>query len=304
MPAKWQQWMPLDIDAFRGSPSVQAMGLAALGYLYLLMSAWQTEDCTIPSDPIELAEMSGLGDELWAVHGPRLLRKFERSADGDRLRNLVLYEKWKDARRIYERRSSAADHTNASRSPSRKATVTVTEASRSADTHAHVPARVPVPVVVSVEPSQVQNLPPPAREDQPPIAEASWVELGFGGRLCEDLGVVADGSTRRIAAESVRMLAAEGGTAETAFIFILEAGKQAVARGEVINRFWFTDQRYRPQAPRRGARGPDVPVFAQAPPPEATAAEDVESYRQWESMSPAYREANPWAGPVPTGATA
>ena len=48
MPAKWQQWMPFRIDAFKGSPAVQAMHPSARsGYLYLLTYAWQTDDCTI-----------------------------------------------------------------------------------------------------------------------------------------------------------------------------------------------------------------------------------------------------------------
>lgn len=102
MPAKWQTWMPFHIDKFRGSPEVQAMHPSARsGYLYLLASAWQTDDCSISADPIDLATESGLGDELWAVHGPRILRKFITREDG-RLQNDVLHAEWVEAKRIFE----------------------------------------------------------------------------------------------------------------------------------------------------------------------------------------------------------
>ena len=135
MPAKWQQWMPFRIDAFKGSPAVQAMHPAArIGYLYLLACAWQTEDCTLSCDPIELAEQSGLGDELWAVHGPRILRKFGWTDDRERLRNDVLFDEWREAKRIFDARRQAADQTNSTRSPNGHRDGEVGAPSRSADT--------------------------------------------------------------------------------------------------------------------------------------------------------------------------
>lgn len=118
MPAKWQRWMPMEIDALRASPAVQAMHPSArAGYIWLLLDSWQTDDCTIPSDQLDLAEKSGLGDELWAIHGPRILRKFDPVDGTDRLRNQVCYEKWLDAKRIFEARKKAADKTNTVRPP-------------------------------------------------------------------------------------------------------------------------------------------------------------------------------------------
>lgn len=112
--------MPFEIDAFKGSPAVQAMHpVARIGYWYLLSDAWQTDDCTIPTDPIDLADKSGLGDELWAIHGPRILRKFDPVEGSDRLRNTAEYDRWLDAKRIYDLRHIAADRTNKLRSPSR-----------------------------------------------------------------------------------------------------------------------------------------------------------------------------------------
>ena len=137
MPSRWQQWMPFRIDAFKGSPAVQAMHPAArIGYLYLLACSWQTEDCTLSCDPLELAEQSGLGDELWAVHGQRILRKFEWTDEShSRLRNDVLFDEWKEAKRVFDARRQAADRTNSSRSPHGHRDGEVSAPSRSADTH-------------------------------------------------------------------------------------------------------------------------------------------------------------------------
>jgi hypothetical protein len=141
MAERWQQWMPFHIDRFRGSPDVQAMHpVARMGYLYLLASAWQTDDCTISDDPLDLASMSGLGDELWAQYCPRILRKFEAAGTAGRLYNPVLREEWSEAKRIFEARSAAARKTTETRSPSKKRTVTVDKANG----HRTVSARRPV----------------------------------------------------------------------------------------------------------------------------------------------------------------
>jgi hypothetical protein len=111
---RWQQWMPFHIDRWRGSPSVQAMHPAAqMGYLNLLCSCWQSADCCVPSDPVDLATESRLGDELWALYGPRILRKFVDVLG--RWRNEVLFVEWEEARRVYEKRKSGALRTNSSR---------------------------------------------------------------------------------------------------------------------------------------------------------------------------------------------
>jgi uncharacterized protein YdaU (DUF1376 family) len=102
MAERWQQWMPFHIDRFRGSPDVRAMHPAAqMGYLYLLASAWQTEDCTVSADDLDLAADSCLGDELWEKYKARILRKFEEVSEG-RLRNQTAYEEWKGARNKFE----------------------------------------------------------------------------------------------------------------------------------------------------------------------------------------------------------
>lgn len=190
MTAKWQQWMPFYIDAFMGSPAVQAMHPSArIGYLCLLARAWQTDDCTIPSDDLILSEMSGIGDELWNTHKERILRKFEPVDGNGRLRNDVLFEKWKKAQSVYLKRAESADHTNTVRSPKRsssgKDTVTVgkEDGDRSPTVYGRVYVDVPVSVPVSLPEKPV---------DACMFASAVLLECRIGGRdlrmVLEEIG--------------------------------------------------------------------------------------------------------------------
>lgn len=87
-----------------------------------------------------------------------------------------------------------------------------------------------------------------------PVNEDCGSELMAANYILEELGVVADNGVRRVAADAIRLLAKEGGTVLTASEYILDAGRVAVASGEVINRFWFTDQKYRPVQPTKTRR--------------------------------------------------
>ena len=75
----------------------------------------------------------------------------------------------------------------------------------------------------------------------------SGSELALACRILEELAVPADNGCRRMAAESIRLLAREGGTKKDAADYILAAARRAKVDGETINRFWFTDQKYQPQ---------------------------------------------------------
>ena len=90
--------------------------------------------------------------------------------------------------------------------------------------------------------------------ETPPLDLDSGSELMLSCWLLEELGVPADNATRRIAADAIRLLAKEGGTTKTAADYILAAAIQARNSGETINRFWFTDQKYRPQPPPKSKR--------------------------------------------------
>jgi uncharacterized protein YdaU (DUF1376 family) len=134
MAARWQQWMPFHIDRWKGSAYVQAMRAAArAGYLYLLTAAWQTEDCSLPSEDDELMILAGLTEEEWAEHGAKIRRQFTVGADG-RLKNTVLIDEWAGAKRIFESRRSNAQRTNSVRSSCDEHTRSVRGASRDANT--------------------------------------------------------------------------------------------------------------------------------------------------------------------------
>lgn len=169
MAAKWQQWMPFHIDRFRGSPDVRAMHPAAqMGYLYLLASAWQTDDCTISSDELDLASDSCLGDELWALYRVRIIRKFTFVEGTSRMRNDVLFGEWGEAKRIFESRVAAAKKTTEIRSPRKNNSVTVesiysdraptnTVTSRSADTITLTGTLTPIPPATQAPFDSIRN---------------------------------------------------------------------------------------------------------------------------------------------------
>jgi hypothetical protein len=166
LPAKWQQWMPFHIDRFKGSPAVQAMHPAArMGYLYLLSCQWQSDECSISGDAMDLADMSGLGDELWAIHGPRILRNFEALADG-MIRNQVCSEEWAEAKRIFDARKASAIRTNTVRSPHGHRVEDERSPSRSADT-------ITGTVTVTKTEEQNKGAKPVAVRFAPPL----WVNL-------------------------------------------------------------------------------------------------------------------------------
>ena len=130
-----------------------------MGYWELLCSCWQSADCTISSDAMELATMSGLGDELWAVYGTRIVRKF--AVVGSRLRNEVLFREWSEAQNVYLKRRTGAVRTNTSRS----ADAVRTQSARSTDTHTHT--HTDTDTVVQIQLQLPSSAPVGARVDTP-----------------------------------------------------------------------------------------------------------------------------------------
>lgn len=89
------------IQRLKSNPYVIAMHPAAvMGYLWLVMAQWQSDDCSLPNDVRELRVISGLGMH-WQEHAEDILSRFH-SIEGDRLRNQTCYELWMDAKARYE----------------------------------------------------------------------------------------------------------------------------------------------------------------------------------------------------------
>ena len=113
--------------------------------------------------------------------------------------------------------------------------------------------------------------------------------------ILEEAGVVADNSTRLVAATAIRLLSREGGTTKDAADYILAAAKESMAAGEVVNRFWFSDQRYRPGD---GKRKPKQPKFKPRT-EEQIRDEEANALAIWESMSEEFKRDNPWTAAQP-----
>jgi len=276
MVAKWQQWMPFRIDAFKSSPAVQAMHSSARsGYLYLLACAWQTEDCTIPDDPMLLAEMSGMGDELWAIHGPRILRKFHSVEGTDRLRNDVCHQEWLDAKGVFDKRRASAERTNSGRSPHQTATVTERGPSRSADTRTTV---VPVPVDVPVADTVDTRI----------LSESVGI---FGMREQADINrllAVYLKESKRTVDEAIKHMIGRWQQYQKAMPVLDWTYGSAYKFFNSGN--WDNPENWPAKA--NGGRSASLPN----PGATGTTVSDDEAYLMWESMSEGYKAANPWKG--------
>jgi hypothetical protein len=119
----------------------------------------------------------------------------------------------------------------------------------------------------------------------------SGAELALAFWLLEEACVPSCWSDRIFVAECIRMLAKEGGTLEEAAGYILHQAKNAVAAGDVVNRFWFTDQKYKPSKPTvRPQPGMDFKGRSD----EELAAERQSAYEVWQSCSEGYKALHPW----------
>lgn len=120
----------------------------------------------------------------------------------------------------------------------------------------------------------------------------SGSELALANWLLEECGAVADNGTRRVAAEAIRLLAKEGGTVKTAADFILHAARDALKQGAVINRFWFSDQKYRPQVGKRPSEGIGLDKANADKPTRA-------QYEAWLRQPEEYRKTHRWIHEIP-----
>lgn len=277
MAAKWQQWMPLYVDRFMGSMDVQMMEPPAFkAYVRLLLYAWQTEDCTTPSDPDELTAWSGLPKKVWLKHSAVVLRKFVpvSVAVGDtvtvRLRNVVEFELWTEAKRIHEARKKAAAETNKTRSPQRSPSeIDERSPSRSAihnnnplqeqeqkqETRGTPPSAPPDLAPVNPDPKPeptpeaLEALPFDAEpEDNIPDGLASMQYAHF---VLTEAAIPAGYALKVKTGDAIEMLARiEACGMAQATRRMLDRMKSAQQRGDKVNGFWFEDGNWKPGSGR------------------------------------------------------
>lgn len=133
-----------------------------------------------------------------------------------------------------------------------------------------VPEPVPVPVPgAGAVPEQKTAPCETTRETLRPVNPDSGEELAAANWLFEELGIGGGFSDRNVAAQEIRILAKQDGTVQLAAEYLLQAGKSAQARGETINRFWFSDKKYQPATPaltpRQRERQAARKAFMEAP---------------------------------------
>lgn len=246
--------MPFYIDRFKASPAVRAMHpTARAGYLYLLTCQWQTDECSISADPLDLAEMSELGDELWAQFGPRILRKFEVLPDG-RLRNRECFAEWEEAKRVFYRnhvdpeevsrkRSESGRKGNALRWGNRK--TTTKQIAKVDEIHRKTSQTVTVTGTETVSTST----PPSARANVLPLptSPGSKGEFQTAYWLQQELGMPATANDMHVLAQAVMFVSRDlaFGEAMEAGQWLYREARAAEARGQPVNIFWFRDGKYK-----------------------------------------------------------
>jgi|GEM_PF-6692524 len=119
MPAIWQQWMALDIDAWQGSSAVQQMSdTEQIAYLNLILAEFQQPDGMLPSDEKELAKLSRRRPR-WAEVREIVLEQFKPGTDG-RIFNERCLREWGKAKAKYESGQAKAAEVSRKRSESGK----------------------------------------------------------------------------------------------------------------------------------------------------------------------------------------
>jgi hypothetical protein len=111
-----------------------------------------------------------------------------------------------------------------------------------------LPGPVPEPVIgtppLSVREAAVPNHSPEA-----------GAELAQAVALLDKLAIPSDLGTKHVVADAIHQHSKEVGSAERAYQEILTAAMAAKQRGVTINRFWFTDQKYRKQQHKEVSNG-------------------------------------------------
>jgi len=103
-----------------GSMSVGMMSLAEQGlYCRLLCIQWSLQDCGLPDDCDSLARLVGVNKLEFTQLSERVMKKFERYADG-LLRNPKLYAEWLKVQKTYKKRCKGLEKARAARSLERE----------------------------------------------------------------------------------------------------------------------------------------------------------------------------------------
>jgi hypothetical protein len=124
---------------------------------------------------MDLADMSGLGDELWAQYGARILRSFIVLESG-RIRNEVCFLEWQEAKRIFEARQESAKKTNEARSPHGHRNGQPSAPLRSADTRTRTLTSTETEKHMKASPSP-QSVPPEELAGTLPLLDGSEFQV-------------------------------------------------------------------------------------------------------------------------------
>ena len=191
---------------------------AKWGYMALLMRSWESEECSLPNQEKSLQENSGMTVEEWSKYGAQILENFI-VIENKQIRNQVCYDHWLKCGTAYEARRIAAEQTNAKRWGGRVVTDTVTDTVTENNLDNHNSAKNVNFAVVDAKTTAIRLM--------------KLLGLAVGKY---DIDIISQVIT--LEAEAAHTDLEEVGK------FLFQAGQGAIARGEVVNAFWFKDRKF------------------------------------------------------------
>lgn len=264
MPESWQRWYPHDINDWNGSAAVRSFTDAAYrAYHTLLMAQFEQDDGMLPNDPRKLAKLSGMGVRWqepragYPTIAEEVMEEFESGPD-DKVYNPRMYKEWLRARKVFEKRSNGGKRKSLPRviEESSKSLGTVlpknTEKPEESTTHIQR-QRQRQEQNTNTPPSRTRDVGPP----EPPSPEAGpeWGEnapppgmpmLAYSRGMLETLCIPLVMATEQAGAAAIGAFAKERGLEKhLATAELTRTARDALDRGEQVDKWWFTDSKWR-----------------------------------------------------------
>lgn len=243
----WLRWYPAD---FYGNAQVRSFSeRQELWYRRLLDTSWQmNEPCFIPNEPARIAAWCGCSPLDLQGDAAVVLDRFQRTLDGKYLYHPRMLREYLSVLPGQIGKRKAAEETNRKRRAKRDAHRNAERSGKRDATEHGTEGRTQ-----NSEPD-IKNIPPRTREPEILPAETAagtpdgMSEHQLATAFMENAGLPGGPPELVVIASAIRAFAKEQGIRLCdSYDFIFAAAKDAMRDGVTLNRFWFTDQRYKPQ---------------------------------------------------------
>ena len=236
MATKTDIWMPLYIGDYLADTSHLTAEQSG-AYLHLLMHYWRKGPFPPDANFCAIAKLTG--PDASSIAQALLLEFFTMNGDGY----------WHQKRQDIERQKWQQKKIGATEKAAKAAAARWKDAPSIASSNPQAmlqpcPLPLPSPLPLS-KPSAATKT----------AASDSGSELQLAAWLFEEANVPCDNKMVEVCGDCIRKLAKEAGIGyKDAADIILAAARAAIQDGQCITRFWLTDQKYKPQKPKKSER--------------------------------------------------